>query len=339
MPRQELVGTDFSSYFTQPDKARAGYQQVFKEGSVRDYSLEIRHRDGHTIPVLYSAALYRDEAGKVVGIFAAARDITRRRQAEAALQEANDTLERHVAERTAELARSNEDLQQFAYVASHDLQEPLRMVNGFMKLLRDRYEAQLDDKAKEYIAFSVEGATRMSQLIVDLLAYSRVDRKGTALRPTDANTVLLGALGNLRGSAQEAGVTVTHDQLPTVNGDASQLAQVFQNLIGNAIKFRSPDRPCQVHVGAEQQGGRWVFSVRDNGIGISPQHAERIFVIFQRLHTRQQYPGTGIGLAICKKIVEHHGGRIWVESKPGEGSTFYFTLPAADRAALADQTE
>ena len=327
--RDELVGTDFSSYFTEPDQARAGYQQVFREGLVRDYPLELRHRDGRTTPVLYNATVYRNADGEVLGVFAAARDVTERRRAETALQEAHDLLERRVAERTAELARSNADLEQFARVASHDLQEPLRMISGFMKLIQERYDPLLDDTGREYIGYSVEGAIRMSQLITDLLTYSRVTSKGMAPQAMDAGQALAAALANLRSSIQEAKAAVTYDALPAVHADPSQLAQVFQNLVGNAVKFCATDRPCQVHVGAEKREGYWVLSVRDNGIGIPPEALDRVFVIFQRLHTRDKYPGTGIGLAICKKIIERHGGRIWIESTPGEGSTFHFTLPEA----------
>jgi light-regulated signal transduction histidine kinase (bacteriophytochrome) len=243
-------------------------------------------------------------------------NVTARKQAEERLRGA-----------TEELARSNRDLEQFAYVASHDLQEPLRMVNGFLRLLAERCAAQLDDKAHEYIAYSLKGAERMSQLITDLLEYSRVDRKGRELQATDANALLTDALANLRASIAEAGAQVTRDALPTVQADATQLGQLFQNLIGNAIKFRDPERACRVHVAVQKDGARWVFSVRDNGIGIDSKQHARVFVIFQRLHTREEYPGTGIGLAICQRIVERHGGRIWVESQPGEGSTFFFTMP------------
>lgn len=200
------------------------------------------------------------------------------------------------------------------------------MVNGFLKLLDERYKAQLDDKAREYISYAVEGTTRMSQMITGLLAYSHVASKGKIPRPVDSNQPLAVAMANLRGSIQEAGATVTHDELPIVVGDVNQLTQLFQNLIGNAIKFRHVDRPCQVHLSAKQGEGKMVFAVRDNGIGIPKEAYNRIFIIFQRLHARDKYPGTGIGLAICKRIVERHGGRIWVESKVGEGSTFYFTL-------------
>jgi light-regulated signal transduction histidine kinase (bacteriophytochrome) len=285
--------------------------------------------------VLYNATVFRNEAGEVQGVFAAARDMTERKKAEAALKELNETLERRVADRTAELTRSNADLEQFAYVASHDLQEPLRMVSGFLNLLEERYKPLLDDKAREWIGFSVEGAARMSQLIRDLMAYSRVERRGHEQGMTDSTHSLAEALANLRSSIDTAGAAVTNDELPTVLADSTQLVQLFQNLIGNAIKFRSQDRPCQIHVGARREGGRWHFSVRDNGIGIPAEHFSRIFVIFQRLHDRSKYEGTGIGLAICKRIVERHGGHIWVESSPGEGSTFHFTLAAGGDRAVA----
>ena len=226
-----------------------------------------------------------------------------------------------------ETRRSNEDLQQFAHVASHDLQEPLRMVTAFLNLIKERYAAQLDDKAREYIGYSVDGATRMSNLIRDVLEYSRVDRQRGHGEPVDARQAVAEALATLQGLVEDTGATVTLDELPTVKADPVRLAQVFVNLISNAIKFRHPDRPCQVRVAAARQDGNWVFSVRDNGIGIAPEFHERVFVIFQRLHSVGKYPGTGIGLALCRRIVERHGGRIWVESAPGTGSTFYFTLP------------
>jgi two-component system CheB/CheR fusion protein len=276
-----------------------------------------RTKSGEYRWISNNMSLTRDAAGRPLYRDGNIRDVAERKQAEEAVRQA-----------AKELERSNEDLAQFAHVASHDLQEPLRMVTGFLKLLQERYESQLDDKAKEYIGYSVDGATRMSQLIIDLLALSRVASKGKELQPTDSGKALAIALANLRVSIQDAGATVTYDELPTIKADSTQLTQLLQNLIGNALKFRTPDRPCQVHVGVEKKDDQWVFSVRDNGIGIPKQAFDRIFVIFQRLHTRDKYAGTGIGLAICKKIVERHGGRIWVESEPGEGSTFCFTIPS-----------
>jgi light-regulated signal transduction histidine kinase (bacteriophytochrome) len=244
-------------------------------------------------------------------------DVTERKRAE-----------RGVQQRSEDLARSNADLEQFAYVASHDLQEPLRAVAGSVQLLQRRYQGQLDARADEFITHAVEGTSRMQQLIDDLLAFSRVGTRGDRLRPCDSGRALDAALGNLAVAIRESGAVITRDPLPTVAADISQLTSLLQNLIGNAIKFRGAAPLC-IHVGAAPQGGEWVFSVRDTGIGIEPQYFERIFGVFQRLHTRREYPGTGIGLAICRKIVERHGGRIWVESELGEGSTFYFTLPGA----------
>ena len=225
-----------------------------------------------------------------------------------------------------ELTRSNEELEKFAYVASHDLQEPLRMVSSFARLLENRYKGKLDQDADDFINFAVDGANRMQVLITDLLAYSRVGRWGNEFKEVSSEAVLERALSNLKVVVEQRGAVVTRDPLPVMMGDDSQLAQLFQNLIGNAVKF-CEDRTPHIHVSSERRGNKWVFSVRDNGIGIAPEYFERIFLIFQRLHGKQEYPGTGIGLAICRKVAERHGGRIWVESEPGSGSTFYFTIP------------
>jgi light-regulated signal transduction histidine kinase (bacteriophytochrome) len=261
-------------------------------------------------------------------------ELVKERTAE--LTRANEQLQREITERkraeemlaqqAQELARSNAELEQFAYVASHDLQEPLRMVTSHLQLLEQRYKGKLNANADEFIAYAVDGATRMQMTIEDLLAYSRVGMWGEDFEPTDCEAVLDQTLADLQVAIEESGAVVTHDPLPTVMADDLQLGQVFQNLIGNAIKFRG-EEPPRVHVSAQQEGDEWVFSVRDNGIGIDPEDANCIFEIFQRLHTWEEYPGTGIGLAICKKIVERHEGRIWVESQPGKGSTFYFTIP------------
>jgi light-regulated signal transduction histidine kinase (bacteriophytochrome) len=236
-------------------------------------------------------------------------------------------MEEKVKEYAAELKRSNRDLEQFGYVVSHDLQAPLRMVKSWVKLLEKRYRDELEGKASEYINHAVDGTERMEEMIQALLDLSRVKTRGDKFAPTDCEAVLNDVLNDLRMSIGEAEADVTHDPLPTVMADKAQLAQVFQNLIANGIKFRREGVPPRVHVSAEQEGDEWVFSVEDNGIGIDPGQADRIFQIFQRLHTREEYEGTGIGLALCKRIVERHGGRIWVESEVGEGSTFTFTLP------------
>lgn len=229
-----------------------------------------------------------------------------------------------------ELTRSNRDLEQFAYVASHDLQEPLRMVATYTQLLAERYQGKLDETADKYIHYAVDGALRMQTLVKDLLAFSRVGRVQQAPQDTDCNRVVRSVVANLQAAIQESGARIRYRHLPTVFADQSELVQLFQNLIGNAIKFRRADPP-EVRITAERNKNEWLFSVADNGIGIDPQHADDVFVIFKRLHTREEYPGSGIGLSICKKIVEHYQGHIWVESQPGQGSTFRFTWPVSSK--------
>ncbi len=249
----------------------------------------------------------------------------------ATIAQGQDFTERKQAE--LDLKRSNEDLQQFAYVASHDLQEPLRMVASYTQLLARRYSGKLDSDADDFIKFAVDGATRMQRMINDLLIYSRVGTRGGPFAPTPCEMVLEDALSNLKLAIEERRAVITHDPLPTVMADEAQLIQLFQNLIGNAIKFHVKPPP-RVHISARKTSEVWLFSVHDNGIGIDPQYSERIFIIFQRLHSKGEYPGSGIGLALCKKIVERHGGRIWLESKPGAGSTFFFTLPIKGEQGL-----
>lgn len=240
--------------------------------------------------------------------------------------------------RATELAIANTELERFAYVASHDLQEPLRMVASYLQLIERRYESQLDAEGKEFIAYAVDGAARMKRLINDLLSLSRIGTRGQSFEPTDLNSVADDVLANLKAAIDETGAIITRDPLPTIRADRSQLTQLLQNLIANAIKFRGKD-VVRVHIGAHKKDNHWVFSVADNGIGIGPEHFERIFVIFQRLCTAAEYPGTGIGLAVCKKIVQRHAGSIWVESKEGAGATFYFTLHKERKAEHANATQ
>jgi PAS domain S-box-containing protein len=272
-----------------------------------------KRKDGTEFPI--EIMLSPLESAEGVLVTAAIRDITTRKVAEA-----------HLLYKVEELNRSNEELGQFAYIASHDLQEPLRMVASYTQLLARRYKGRLDSDADEFITFAVDGANRMQRLIQDLLAYSRVGTKGKDLLVTSSEEALQRAILNLRGAIADSGAMVTHDPLPAVMADETQLVQLFQNLIGNAIKYQNPGVP-RIHISAiKNGGGKWTFSVRDNGLGIDPQYFERIFVMFQRLHKREEFAGTGIGLAICKKIVERHGGEISVQSQPGKGSTFSFAL-------------
>ncbi len=242
------------------------------------------------------------------------------------LQQLTATLEQRVQDRTAALEASNIELQQFAYIASHDLQTPLRGIAGFSQFLQQEYQGRLDETADGYLVRIIEGTKRMQTLIKDLLSYSRIDSRSRPFEPTNLNEVVEDAVTILDSSIQDSGGTVTRDELPTVAADRSQLVQLLQNLIGNALKYHGDQTP-RVHVSAENGGHEWTISVRDNGIGIEDKHHERIFEIFRRLHTQTEYPGTGIGLAVCRRIVQRHNGRIWVESEPGRGSTFRFTVP------------
>jgi PAS domain S-box-containing protein len=275
-------------------------------------------KDGSGFPIEIMLSPLKSAEGVLVT--AAIRDITTRKIAEA-----------YLLQKVEELNRSNEELGQFAYIASHDLQEPLRMVASYTQLLSKRYKGKLDVDADEFILFAVDGANRMQRLIQDLLTYSRVGTKGEDLLETSSEEALQQALINLRSSIEVSNALVTHDPLPTVAADEMQLVQLFQNLVGNAIKYQKPGIP-QIHISASRNGGKkWMFSVKDNGLGIEPEYFDRIFGLLQRLHKREEFAGTGVGLAICKKIVERHGGVISVESQPGLGSTFHFALAEAKR--------
>ena len=278
-------------------------------GVMEFFGREVRPRDERILEIARTV-------GHQIGQFIA------RKQAEAELQEANSQL----ILKAQQLSRSNAELEQFAYVASHDLQEPLRMIASYTQLILRRYGDRFDGDAREFMDFIVDGATRMKQLIEDLLAYSRVGTHGKAFRPTDSGAAVQKALANLRAAIESSNGTVTCDPLPTINADEFQLVQLFQNLIGNALKFKGAETP-RVHISVNEQADTWTFGVKDNGIGIDGEYFDRIFMVFQRLHSRTDYPGTGIGLAICKKVVDRHGGRLWIESGVGSGSTFWFTVP------------
>lgn len=274
-------------------------------------------KNGDEMPVEISLSPMESPEGLlVIGII---RDISARKAIERELKQAN-----------LELARSNKDLEEFAYIASHDLQEPLRSVAGSCQILRRRYSDKLDPAAQEFIDFAIGGAKHMEELINDLLTYSKVSTKAKESSATDLNKVLAGVLDSLRMSISETNAVITSDQLPTIQVDQWQIKQLFQNLIANALKFHGETTP-KIHIGAVRDSSNWIFSIRDNGIGIDPKYFDRIFVVFKRLHDRDEYPGTGIGLASCKKIVERHAGKIWLESTVGQGTTFYFTLGEASK--------
>jgi PAS domain S-box-containing protein len=276
--------------------------------------LVARRKDGTEIPAEISLSPLETSEGRF--IVSTIRDASERRDTEAMMRKHADAL-----------GRSNDQLQQFAYVASHDLQEPLRMVSSYLQLLERRYKGQLDDDASEFIGFAVDGAKRMQALISDLLAYSRIGTREEVHSRVDLNETVQRVLKDLEVAIRETGAVVQVDRLPTITAEATQIRQLLQNLVGNALKFHKPGQPPAIEVTSRREADAWIFAVRDHGIGLDPQYRDRIFQIFQRLHTRQEYPGTGIGLAICKRIVERHGGTITVDSSPGDGATFTFTVP------------
>lgn len=317
----EVIGKNVSM-LVPPDMTNEVPEMLRKIGRgerIAHYETVRIRKDGSRVHVSMSLSPLADENGNITGASSLARDITDRKMAEEVLQKT-----------AAELDRSNKELEQFAYVASHDMQEPLRTITGYLQLLSSRYKGQIDERADRYIDYAVEGAERMSTLIRDLLSYSRVNTRGEELKPTSAEDSLDFALRNLRSAIEQSRASVTHDPLPVIKADRTQLAQLFQNLIGNAIKYRSPERNPKIHVSAKRANGEWIFDIADNGIGFEQQYEHKMFLIFQRLHSRGKYPGTGIGLAICKRIVDRHGGQIWAFGEPGKGAIFSFTIPSRD---------
>jgi PAS domain S-box-containing protein len=296
------------------------------------YETQIAFADGSRRDVLYSKALYRQSDGAIGGLVGVMTDTTDRTRHELELAEAHQRM----ARQAEELKRSNAELEQFAYIASHDLREPLRMVNSYLSLLQRRYGDKLDQDAKEFIGYARDGGVRMDRLILDLLEYSRVGRRSKPMAPTPLGDVIATACHNLEVAIAERG-TILHipSDLPIVQADSNELTRLLQNLIGNAIKYCAPETVPEITIEWTDETDHWCFDIRDNGIGIAPEHFDRIFMVFQRLHSRGEYEGTGIGLAVCRKIVEHHGGRIWLTSEPGKGSTFHFTLAKALVDAIA----
>ncbi|MDI6876785.1 MAG: PAS domain S-box protein [Methanomicrobiales archaeon] len=318
LSREEALSSSVLDIYADPSEREELLARLEKEKRLDGHERLRKRKDGSPIPVIENVIGVFDDRGSLVGTKGYMIDNTERKRAEEALKRSLENLE-----------QSNADLERFAYVASHDLQEPVRMITSYAQLLRRRYGGRLDADADDFIGFIEQGGRRMQALIADLLEYSRIHSRATPFEPTDAGAVLREALEMLKLSIEEKHVAVTQDPLPPVLADPSQLRQVFQNLVGNAIKFGRADTPAAVHISARGEGDTVRFSVADNGIGIEPEHREKIFDLFQRLHGRERYEGTGIGLAIVKRIVERHGGGIWVESEPGKGSTFHFTLPAA----------
>ncbi|MCP4366430.1 MAG: PAS domain S-box protein [Planctomycetes bacterium] len=315
LPAEQIVGMHLTQIHPadEAERYKKGFEDVVRKGrKTSTEDLFVSHKDGLKIPVEISSSVI-DLSGKKV-VQATFRDITERKQAE---RELKKTME--------ELGRSNAELEQFAHVASHDLKEPLVVILGYLQQIKRHSKGTLEENIEGFVDRAMEGTTRMENLINDLLMYSRVGGGGEELKPTDCSDIIEWVLGNLKTTVEESGAEVTHDKLPTVLANPDQLVQLFQNLIGNAIKFHG-DEPPKVHISAAAKDGEWQFSVRDNGIGISSKDIDHVFEIFKRMHDKKVYPGTGIGLSICKKIVEHHGGRIWVESEPGKGSTFHFTV-------------
>ncbi|HTL48634.1 MAG TPA: PAS domain S-box protein [Verrucomicrobiae bacterium] len=321
----EILGKHFSVFYTDPDL----------KNKLPQRNLEIAVREGHCVDegwrvrkdgTVYWASIVitplRNKEGVLTGFVKVTRDMSERKQAE-------DKLEKEVQERTRELRQSNRELEQFAYVASHDLQEPLRTVATYIDLLNARCGEKLDSASREYMNFAIDAAERARELIRDLLEFSQTGAKINSIRPADFGSILKQVLANLRASLESNQAEIEAGPMPIVPADGARILQLFQNLISNALKYRS-ERPLKIKVSSEETPDSWVFSVEDNGIGIAPEHHKKIFGLFQRLHAKHKYPGTGIGLAICQKIVEGHGGMIWVESEAGKGSTFKFTLPKAD---------
>ena len=325
--RTELIGTDFSDYFTEPGKARDGYEQVFREGSVRDYPLELRHRNGGSIPVLYNATVYRNEAGEVVGVFAAARDITELKRAEEEIQKLNQELEKRVAARTAQLELANNELESFSYSVSHDLRAPLRGIDGFSRILEEDYSDKLDEKGRKTLASVRAASQRMALLIDDILQLSRLSRAPLQLLPVDLSVLAASVADELKKAEPDRGVKFVIEPGWVAFADGNLMRIVLDNLIGNAWKFTVKQSAAKIEFGRTIHEGVPAYFVRDNGVGFDMQYVSKLFSAFQRLHTVAEFPGTGIGLATVQRVIRRHGGKVWIEGGINEGATAYFSIP------------
>ena len=325
--RDMLIGTEFSDYFSNPASASAGYRQVFREGTVHDYELELRHRDGHLTPVLYNATIYRDDAGNEIGVFAAARDISARKQAEAAVRQLNMELEQRVAQRTAQLETANKELEEFSYSMSHDMRTPLRAIHGFSKILLEEYAARLDDEGRRLLRAVSDNAQRMGRMIDDILLFLRMGKR--KLDHGAVNIALLAQeiFAELQSAAPSRRLRLEVAPLPPAWGDAEMIRQVLLNLMTNAIKFSPIDAEAVVEVGGVATEEENTYQVKDYGVGFDMQYVEKLFRVFERVHPTGEYEGNGMGLALVKRIIDRHGGRVWAEGKVGEGATFHFSLP------------
>lgn len=329
--RTELIGTDFCDYFTAPDKAREGYQQVFLNGAVTNYPLALRHRDGHVTEVLYNASVFRSEAGDVLGVFAAARDVTERKQAEDQITELNRNLEQRVVERTAQLEAANKELEAFSYSVSHDLRTPLRAIDGFSHILLEDYTDKLDDEGKRLLKVVRDNTSRMAQLIDDILKFSRAGRLEIASVEINMEELTRAVCEELGPTATGHEVQVEIEHLLPATGDRAMMRQVLVNLLSNAFKFTRFKEVARIKVGSFNEGNEVIYFVQDNGVGFDMQYVGKLFGVFQRLHGVTEFEGTGIGLAIVKRIVTRHGGRVWAQGKVNEGATIYFALPTKEK--------
>jgi PAS domain S-box-containing protein len=329
--REELVGTDFSAYFTDPDKAREGYQAVFSKGFVTDYPLGMLHRDGHVTDVLYNASLYRNASGEVAGVFAAARDVTEKMKAEDELNEYRAHLVELVDERTRSLEEANRELESFAYSVSHDLRVPLRAIDGFSLQLLNHHDDHLDSEGKRYLTIVRDNTRKMAQLIDDILAFSRMGRLEMAESVVDMKKLAGKVIEELQPEISGRHIAIEIKPLPPCRGDQSMMHQVWMNLLNNAVKFTRPREAAQIEVGAGKEGAEMIYYVRDNGAGFDMRYADKLFGVFQRLHGVEEFEGTGIGLAIVKRVIARHGGRVWAEGKVDAGATFYFSLPFKEK--------